>query len=138
MPNTFDGTSIQRADNSVWLDVKEGLFEHYEVRGKDTVVPGDEGEIPRNRVPGKLRIVLKGWIRGSSWSAYWTLVKEMKTLFDPARAPATLSVPLDDGTTGTIEARPVNIIPAGDEAIGAAREWSVELRAVDPPYWTFT
>lgn len=138
MPNTYDGTSVQRADNSVWLDVKEGLFEHYKVRGKDTTIPGAAGKIPRNRVADELRIVLKGWIRGSSWSNYWTLVKEMKTLFDPARSPATLSVPLDDGTTATIDARPLNLIPAGDEAIGATREWSVELVAVDPPEWTFT
>lgn len=139
MPNTYKATSIQRTPPTVWLDVAEGLFERYKVRGGDVLVPGSTGKIEGSTfVPDELAIVLKGWIKGTSWSNYWTLVKEMRTLFDPAAGYGTLSVPLDDGTTATISARPTALIPDGDEAIGAARLWSVQLVAVDPPDWTFT
>lgn len=137
MGATFGGTLIQRADFSMWFDVRKGLKETPKTRGKNTVIPGTRGEIPRNRVASKLDIELYGWIKGSSWSAYWTLVKELLTIFGAEAGEKTLVVPLDDGTNATIQARALNVMEEGDEAIGAAQYFSIALEAVNPPNWTF-
>jgi hypothetical protein len=135
MPNTFKGTTIQRTNREWWFDVREGLQSTPEARGKDTLVPSLKGEIARNRKLGKRKIELYGWVKGSSWSNYWTLVKELLALFAPDGAAGTLSVPLDDGSTATISAQAVSVLPEGNEAIGAARHFSVQLIAASPD-WT--
>jgi hypothetical protein len=135
MPNTYKGTSIQRADWTVWFDVREGLKELAEVRGQDTIVPYLPGRIERTRVKDKRDIELYGWIKGATESAYWTLLKEMQTLFDPAATPGDLVVPLADGTTATIRARALNMIPEEEDHRGNAQHFSVGLVAVAPD-WT--
>lgn len=138
MAATYNGTSIQVANYSLWFDVRKGLKESAEVRGINTTIPGAVGEIPRNRVKDRLEIELYGWIKAASWSAYWTAVKALLALFDVTGGDKVLSIGLDDGSTATINATPLDVLPEGDEAIGAAQYFSIRLEAVNPPYWTFT
>lgn len=137
MAATFGSYNLQETDFSVHFDVRRGLKETAEYRGRNTVIPGADGEIPRTKVIDRLPIELYGWIQGSDWSDYWTLVKALLAAFDPAGGAQTLSVDLDDGTTATIDAVPLSVVPEGDEAIGATQYFSITLEALDPPSWNF-
>jgi hypothetical protein len=140
MTLTWRTVDLQRTDYSLWLDVDEGADEMPGFRGGDLVVPSRPGRVPYDRVADKLPIVLTGWIRGTGATvedrvaSYWSIWTELRTLCNPRIAAGDLVWGRDDGETLTASARGVNIMP-GRRAT-AARMVSVELEAVDPPWWT--
>jgi len=139
---TFGGTDVQAADFGVFLEIVKGLNESPEVRGSDLVVPGLPGRVPRNRVGDRLAIELLGMVSGSGATRALLLadfranVRAVQALFAPTAAPAVLAAALEDGTTATILARPLNLVWR-DVAPGIAVV-SVEMESAGSPYWTVT
>ena len=140
---TYDTTDlIQASDLGIFLTITYGLNESYEVRGKDVLVPGADGMVPRPRRPHSHKILLAGHVRGdgvdraAQMADYRTNMRSLRTLFDPARDPADLVAVLEDGSTWTISGRPVS--PGVLAAERVPSEWadvSVELLSVAPD-WT--
>jgi hypothetical protein len=143
IPLTYDTDDLQPENLGIFLEITQGLDESPEVRGKDVTVPGLAGQIPRNRQPHQLRILLTGHVMGVGTttaeiqSSYRTLARYMRTLFRPYRLPADLVAgPLEDGSTATISARPLNTIWIPEVPSEFSRV-SVELFSVDPD-WIYT
>lgn len=57
-----------------------------------------------------------------------TNMKALRTLFDPTREPADLVASLEDGTTATISARPLNIV--ADQPFTSIASVSIELEGL--------
>lgn len=141
-PATYDGTeTVQFVDGQArWLiGLVSGLDDSWEVRGEDDIVPSLSGRIPRNRVRDRLPILLEGTLLGvgetdaeqrSDIRASW---EEVRTLFVNTRDPAELSVELEDGSTATILARPLNVVP-GPVDLAVVRKVSIQLEAVCDPW----
>lgn len=138
----YDGQDLQANDLSIDLEVIVGLDEVAEVRGTDTTIPSKAGRRARNRVKDRRSIELGGWLQGVGefesvrMASYRQIVAFLQTLFDPARDPATLSVPLEDGTTATISARPL-VIVYGDRPLPGVCRISVSLESIDPD-WAYS
>lgn len=136
----YDGTSLMR-DDGLFLAIKRGLGEIPVVRGTDTVVPGQTGRTARARVADRMAIELEGYVRGigttgdDEASAYYDLVLEMQTLFDPTKDPAVLSATLVNGANLTINARAVPPLLWEETILGRLARLNVQLESVDP-YWT--
>lgn len=135
---TYDGTDLVTNSSGaprIMLRCVRGLDDSPEVRGSDVIVPGLAGRIAMDRKRDRRLIELAGWIMGtgSTESAQRadirSALESLRTLFDPARSPATLIVTLEDGGTASITARPVNMAMA-DDPIPTYRQLSVELEAV--------
>ena len=138
----YDATDLQESSLDIFLTITYGLNESYEVRGKDVLVPGADGMVPRPRRPHSHKILLAGHVRGSGADQaaqradYRTNMRTLRTVFDPARSPADLVAELEDGSTWTITARPVSPGILAAERIPS--EWadvSIELLSVAPD-WT--
>jgi hypothetical protein len=137
---TFRSVDIQRADFSVFLEVKRGLNEIPEVRGQDTVVPGLAGRYFRNRVADRRTIELRGFVSGYDATPseaadrrdFRHRVEELRDLFDPTLDPGTLAAALEDGGTATIEARATNVV--WNQVAPSLHEVSVEMESVDPEW----
>jgi hypothetical protein len=138
MAMSFDGTSIQASDYTIWFDVRRGgPGETAVVAGIDTVIPGQPGFIPMPREKRGRVIELYGWLKASSLSAFITAEKALLALFDPTNGASTLSMTLEDSTTATILAQPQNVVPEDESYRGAVRRYSIELVSGDPD-WTIT
>jgi len=139
---TYRGTDIQDTDG-IFLEIYRGLIEPVEVRGVDLIVPSRSGQIVRNRKGHRLGIGLRGWIRGVDASApideagdrsdFATNRAAFRTLFDPTLDPGALVATLEDGSSRTIDARTLNVIP--DQVVPTFVRVDVELESVDPD-WT--
>lgn len=137
---TFRGSDLQRADFSIFLEIKRGLNEIPEVRGVDTVVPGLTGRYFRNRVADKRTIELVGFVSGYDSTPSETAdrrdfrhrVEELRALFDPTLDPGELAADLEDGGTATIDARATNIV--WNQVAPSLHEVSVEMESVDPEW----
>ena len=136
---TYDATDVQASDFGIFLEIVRGLNETPEVRGTDTVVPGRAGRIARNRVADRLPIELRGIVMGNGSTEadqrddFRTNVLALRALFSPARTPTDLVATLEDGSTATISARPLNIV--WDEQVPSlSANVSVELESVDPDW----
>lgn len=136
---TYDGTLLVTTVGNVpriVLRCVRGLDDAPEVRGEDTVIPSAEGRVPRNRVWDRRVIELYGFVAGTGASEtaqradVRSALETLRTLFDPTGDPATLVVTLEDGSTATISARPINMV-LDDGRIPTYREVSVELEAVE-------
>lgn len=140
---TFESVDLQRADFSVFLEVKRGLNELPEVRGKDTTVPGLTGRYFRNRVADRRELELVGYVSGYSASPgesaerrdFRHRVEELRALFDPTADPGTLAALLEDGDTATIAARPTSVV--WKQVAPSLASVSVQLESVDPE-WVIT
>lgn len=137
-PATFDGTSLDTDVSGVprfRIRLVSGYFEAWTVRGADTVIPGAEGRTARDRVRDTLPIELFGYVMGtgSTEAAQRADLEDamltLRSLFDPASAPATLTIGLPSGTA-SITARPLGIM-VGNDRIPSFREVSITLEAVD-------
>lgn len=145
---TYDGTTLVQFGTGDYtgqvrlaLQVVRGLDEPADVRGADTVIPAGTGRVARNRVADRRTIELAGFVAGTGGDEaaqradFRAAVEQLRALFDPTRAPATLSVLLEDGaSTATILARPVNMAYS-DGPLPSYREVSIELESVVPD-WT--
>lgn len=137
---TFSGTDLQRSDLSLHLDLVSGLNDGVEVRGRDTVIPGLSGVVPRSRVKGARFLQLVGDVFGAGATeddrldAAQTILDELETLFDPTMSPADLEGDARDGSTRTIACRPeAGPIFEEGEVPGVYRV-SVSLVAPDPDW----
>ncbi len=134
----FDGTLIQETDYTTWFDIMEGGPQNMaELAGVDTIIPGAEGFIPKPREKRQRRILLVGWIRESTASAFVTSYKALLALFDPDGGAQTLEVPLADGTTASILAQPLNIVGDAEGYRGNFQRFAIELIS-GAPDWTIT
>lgn len=139
---TYDGTDCQDSDPGLFLEITRGINETIEVRGIDVVVPGLAGQIPRLRIGDSLRIVLSGFVAGAGMDLaaqkadFRSTMLAVRTLFDPTKEPAELALVLEDGSTATISARPLNIV-VNDKVQSLFAYVSVELLSVAPD-WTIT
>lgn len=139
---TYRGTDIQDTDG-IFLEIYRGLVEPVEVRGVDLIVPSRAGQIVRNRVGHRKSIGLRGWIRGvdttnpidesGDRSDFATNRAAFNTLFDTTLDPGALVATLEDGSSKTIDARTLNVIP--DEVVPTFVRVDIELESVDPD-WT--
>ena len=136
IPITYKATDVQRADLSMHLDILEGLDEIAETVGGDQPYVGKDGQAEGVRRHSVRRIILAGWIRGATNSAYRTLVKELHTLFDP-KTPGNLVATLEDATTGTIRARAIAIVWVDPERFGNTRRVRI-LMDSSAPDWTYS
>jgi hypothetical protein len=115
----FDGVDLQPADHQWFFEIERGLDDVPTVRGKDTVIPGAEGRFEQNRKIDTLSIVLKADVTADPAltdvddirASYRENMSTIRALFAPDRARALLEVLLEDGSTRTISARPINILP---------------------------
>jgi hypothetical protein len=62
---TYASTDIQEADLGIFFVITQGLNEAPEVRGRDFIVPGMDGQVARNRRSDHLDILLAGNVRGN-------------------------------------------------------------------------
>jgi hypothetical protein len=141
---TFASTSLMR-DDGVFLQLKRGFGEIPTVRGVDQLVPRRAGRIPRSRVAERLDIELEGLVRGipdeadndpSEAEAYYALVEELVTLFDPTANERALSFLHPDGTTRSINCRVVPPLLWDEQIPGRLARLNVSLVAVDDPSWS--
>jgi hypothetical protein len=112
---TYDGSDLQLADLSIFIEIVHGLNEPPSVRGSDVVVPALAGRVEGNRVNDVVSIVLEGIVRADPTTAttatartsYRAKVAAVRTLFASNRARANLVATLESGATKTISARPL-------------------------------
>jgi len=135
---SFGGTSVtvdSSGQHAQWLRLVRGLDEGWEVRGEDTVIPSAAGRVARNRVRDTLTIDLEGVIVGVGATPALqvantrTRLTALRALFDPAAAPASLVVELEDGTEASITCRTLNLVTL-DYPDPVYRPVSIELEAV--------
>lgn len=115
---TYDGQDLQDSDLSIFLEIRRGLSESPQVRGKDTIIPGAAGRFEQNRVKDVLPIELYGAVQATEGltdpediaESFRANVLAVRGLFATDRLRATLAALLENGTTLTISARPLNII----------------------------
>jgi hypothetical protein len=134
---TYDGTPLVTTSGGQWrllFRCVRGLYDSPEVRGADTVIPGLPGRVARDRVRDRRVIELDGHVLGVGASDadqradVEAALETLRTLFDPTRDPATLSIATSTGAT-TIAARPLSLL-VDDGHIPVYRRVSVELEAV--------
>lgn len=133
---TYDAVDVQLADFQIFLQLIRGLDELPRVRGKDLVIPGAAGRTERNRINDTLVLELRGVVTADpaetdpvlAATSYRDNMTVVRNLFAADRAVAPLVALLEDATSRTIDARPMNIvIPRKLE--GAYAELSIELEA---------
>lgn len=122
------GTDIQASDFSILLQLTHGINEVPKVRGVDTVVPGRVGRRAGTRMLDLLSIFLEGVVLGDDVADFRANMLALRTLFDPTRTPAALVATLEDSSTATVTARPLNIVVAMTTPQSA--DVSVELEAL--------
>lgn len=115
---TYDAVDLQVADLSIFFQILNGLNEPPRVRGTDSVVPSLGGRVEGLRVNDVLSIELVGIVQADAAEddpsaqriSFRTNAKFVRTLFLPNRDRADLVAGLEDGTTWTVSARPLNAI----------------------------
>jgi hypothetical protein len=125
--------------SGIFFDIVAGFFEPSSTRGGDTVIPGLAGRVSRNRVKDVRRILLEGFVIGTSASDWATNTAALMAVMDPSLDAEDLV--LDDDYlgvtgTGTIAARVVNVV-GGPIVAARFQTWSIELESVAPD-WAVT
>ena len=137
LPVTYDGTSLDTDVSNVprfRIRLVSGYFENWAVRGTDTVIPSAGGRVARDRVRDVLPIELFGYVMGTGATEtaqradLEDAMATLRSLFDPEREPATLTITLASGSA-SITARPLSIM-VGPDRIPSFREVSITLEAV--------
>lgn len=140
---TFDGTSVQRDDLSVHLEVTLGLDEVSDYRGVDTTIPATPGRTSRTWKADTRDIELSGMVQGNvgmdeaaRLGSFRDIVEELKTLFQPGGAPSVLTGTGKDGATYSINAKPIQqgALKWGPQNIPGYRELTVVLVSLDPEW----
>lgn len=133
---SFKATSIQATDFSIWFDCIEGGPDQSvdDLAGVDVIIPGSSGFVPMPREKRGRTIVLIGWLKAASLSAFDTAEQALLALFDPEAATGTLSYDLDNGDTATIIAQALAVIPIS-ERLGGSRRYTIRLVS-GAPDWT--
>lgn len=127
--------------NGIFLEIKRGLNEIAEVRGRDNVSPGATGLFARNRKKSRRTILLEGWVRGegnteaNQRSDFRDNVQTLQGWFD-ATSFANLVATGEDGSTNTISARTMPPM-VWRQVTPSMALVSIELESVAPD-WTVT
>lgn len=143
-----DGHDLRRVNGSVYFWIVNGWLDtSAEVRGQDSVVPGLEGRVVRNRQKDRRVVEIRGQIDGShvtptgADAAFLALLQELQPLlFDRSADPWPLVAAdgykgLGVGETATISVRTINIVPDATQ-LSWRRIYSIELECVaSPPDW---
>ena len=135
-----DGVDLTRSDARILGRVVRGLNELPEVRGKDTIIPGASGRVPRNRKLDRLMVEWEGMVMGAGVDEdaqredFRDLVDSIRTLMNPVQDPYELVVTVEDGSTRSITARPVNVVWGPDD-IPSYRTASLQWEAIDAADW---
>ncbi len=137
---TANSTDLTSTDGRLLFRITRGLNELPEVRGEDTIIPSLSGRVPRNRVNDRLIIEAEGYVMGSGVTESLQradlrdLIDILRALMDPTQAPYAIEATVEDGSTRTIQARPVNIVWGPDD-IPSYRTASLQWESV-APVWT--
>lgn len=135
-----DSVDLTRSDGRILGRVVRGLNEIPEVRGKDTIIPSKPGRTPRNRKLDRLMVEWEGMVMGAGADEdaqredFRDLVDDIRALMDPTSDPYELVVTVEDGTTRSITARPVNVVWGPDD-IPSYRTASLQWEAIDAADW---
>jgi hypothetical protein len=138
---TADGTDLTRTDRRILARVTAGLFDGLEVRGTDTTVPGLAGQIPRNRLGHQRIIVAEGMVMGAGADEaaqradFLALRQTIFALMRGDQDPYVIVHTNEDGSTYTIEARPLRV-EWGEDGIPSYRTMLLYWLAVEVD-WTF-
>lgn len=139
---TVDGTDVQAANFGIFLEIVKGLNESPSVRGQDTIIPGLAGRIARSRVADTLMLELRGIVTGDRDAEagedadFRTNCLAARALFAPTKSPVAVVATLEDGSTATINARP---LPGAiwNYPMRCVAEVSFPMESVDPD-WVVT
>lgn len=137
---TANGFDLTRSDGRILFYPTRGIDEVPEVRGEDVVVPGLAGRFATNRKLDRLTIEATGMVMGSGAtealqrSDFRALVEQIRDVMNPSHDPYQLVITVEDGTTRTITARPMNIV-WGDIVIPSFRAGSLQWESVDAADW---
>jgi hypothetical protein len=146
---TVDGVDWTRTDLRILARVTTGLHDGLEVRGVDYTIPGTAGQVPFGRMANQLTITAEGLVMGQGAdeaAQRADFLATRRTIYDLMRGdrdPYTLEVTLEDGSTATIDARPLRV-EWGPEVIPTYREFIAYWLAVGDatgsvsPEWTFS
>lgn len=139
---TYDATDIQDLDG-IFLEIIRGApGEPAEIRGRNDIAPGVDGQVIRNRRPDRRTIELSGWVKGTGAneaaqrSDYWTNRLALEALFS-ALDTASLWATLPNGSTYAITCRLRPPILYRQVAPSFATV-SLELESVDPDWEDIT
>lgn len=139
---TLGGTSIRVAaaktsGSGIFLDLVSGYAEPAQTRGEDSVVPSIAGRVIRDRVKDYRRIVLEGFVAGTSASDWRSKTDSLMGLLSGTYASGSnlviANAYLGTGSTKTIKVRMVNII-GGPIFAERFQTWSIELESVAPDW----
>lgn len=135
-----DGVDLTRSDGKLLFRVTRGINEVPEVRGQDTIVPSLNGRIPRSRRLDRHVIEAEGLVMGAGatealqWTDFRSLMDSLVDLMNPVQDPYNIAITVEDGTTRTITARPLNLV-SGDDDIPSYREVTLQWESVDAADW---
>jgi len=135
-----DGVDLTRSDGKLLFRITRGINEVPDVRGVDTVVPSLNGRIPRSRRLDRLVVEASGLVIGAGATEalqrtdFRSLMETLRDLMNPVQDPYDIAVTVEDGTTRTITARPLNLV-AGDDDLPSFREVSLQWESVDAADW---
>jgi hypothetical protein len=139
---TFDGQDIRQAGaltgSGIYLDLVSGYAEPASVRGVDTVIPNADGRVFRSRVRDNRRILLVGYVVGSSAADWRTNTDALFAVMVPTNDPADLVISggyLGTGGSPTIACRFLNASGETPENGPKFQRWTIELESVVPD-WT--
>lgn len=133
IPTSYKGTDLQTADWRIFLEVSAGLSAIPAMRGTDVTVGGAPGARVRTRWPDATGILLEGRIKGASAADWRAIVQQLQALFRPRGGPGALVVTLEDATVLSANVRALSLLVG--PRVGMGSPVSVEMEAVDPPYW---
>lgn len=135
-----NGTDLTRTDGRIIFRITRGLDDVPEVRGEDVVIPRAPGRFATNRRMDRLIIEAEGFVMGTGLdestqrSDFRTSIEILRDVMNPTHDPYNLVVTVEDGSTRTITARPMNIV-WGDDDIPTFREGTLQWESVDASDW---
>lgn len=139
MSMTYRSVELRSPTDGLWFVILGGRWDGLEVRGEDTVVPGKDGEIERDRVPGARLIRLHGVAFGTSEADWADSRAAMEAIFDETLTSGTLAVSgylCGTGTASSSISARVDSVTTLDRVDELVTEYDITLRAIgDPPDW---
>lgn len=142
---TLGGTSIRVAaaraaigvGTGIFLDLVSGYAEPATARGEDTIIPSIAGRVIRDRVKDYRRIVLEGYVIGTSASDWRSKTDALMALLSGTYASGSnlviANAYLGTSSSKTIAVRCVNVMP-GPIFAQLFQTWSIELESVAPDW----
>lgn len=137
---TYDGQDIRQAaartsGSGIFFDLVAGYSEPANVRGVDTIIPALAGRTARNRVRDTRRIVLEGYVVGTSASDWRSKTDTLMGVMDSLTEENLVIADSYLGVSGTktIATRVVNLV-GGPIVAMRFQTWSIEMESVAPDW----